>query len=188
MGDAKPHRTNAAPETPVPDVAAIEKRIQVLTESTRRERDRAAARTDGAQTRATVLIGAAGIIGGIHGGGADFSSLPAWGVASIVLYALAAVAGLVLLWPLRVLVVSNQTYFDEMMDYHPVDLQEALLRNELNAVHHTQKRLTFRSWTLIVGFALLAAAWGASLLAMIEASADPPAHPPIQVEIVNGTE
>ncbi len=186
MGDTTPQRTDEAPEAPVPDVAAIEKRIQVLTESTRRERDRAAARTDGIQTRATVLIGAAGIVGGIQGGRIDLSA--PWAVASVVLFALTALTGLVLLWPLRVLVVSNQTYFDEMMDYHPVDLQEALLRNELNAVHHTQRRLTFRSWTLIIGFALLAAAWGASLMAMIETSLNPPADPPIQVEIVNGTE
>jgi len=176
-------RDRAAAQSPeTPDVEAIEKRIQLLLDATRRERDRSSARTDGVQTRATVLISAAGILGGVQGAGAGFSS--PWGVVSIVTYVLAAIAGLVLLWPLKVLVVSNQTYFFEMMDYHPVDLQEALLRNELNAVSHAQKRLTFRSWTLIVGFTLLAAAWGASVAAMMDSWSHPPGESPIKVEIV----
>jgi len=169
------------------EVDAIEKRIQILLDSTRRERDRAAARMDGTQTRATVLIGAAGILGGIQGGAqsatAHLSS--GWAIAGLALYVLAAVAGLMLLWPLKVLVVTNQEYFAKMSDYHPVDLQEALLRNELNAARHTQRRLTFRSWTLIAGFALLAAAWTCSLIGMIAIAADPPAEPPVKVEIVN---
>lgn len=165
----------------VPDVAAIEKRIQVLLESTRRERDRAAARMDGIQTRATVLIGAAGILGGIQGGRTDTST---WGIVGIVLSVLAAVAGLALLWPLKVLGITNQEFFATMLDYHPVDLQEAILRNELTAARHTKTRLKVRSWTLIVGFTLLAGAWGTSLLALTDASVNPPTDPPIRVEIV----
>lgn len=160
------------------DQAAVEKRIQILLDSTRRERDRASDRVSGTQTRATILIGAAGILGGVGG---MTPGLSAWSIVSIVLYVLAALAGVVILWPLRVHTVSNATYFAKMMDYHPVDLQESILRNELNAVSHTQRRLSFRSWTLIVGFGLLAAAWACSLLVLTES---PPPESPVKVQII----
>lgn len=170
--------SDESPPPPVPDEAAIEKRIQILLESTRLERDRAADRVNGTQTRATILIGAAGVLGGVEALGPGASGLS---TASVVVYVSAALVGIVILWPLRVRSVSNAKYFRTMMNYHPIDLQESLLRNELQAVAHTQARLAFRSWALIAGFGLLGLAWILSFLAMTE----PPVDMPVRIQIVD---
>lgn len=166
-----------------PGESDLEKRFDLLLDATRRERERTAIRASATQTRATVLIGATGLIAGVDGG----SSIGGW---AVLLLGIAIGLGIWALVPRAAVVVPVKKIEAVVAAYAAVvDVKQTLLGFEIDADDSAAKVVKFRSWLVNIGFACLALGIGISLISgwaadSAENSRPTPTPTPIQIEIV----
>lgn len=159
--------------------AALETKLSVLLDATRRERDLTATRSAATQTRAGVLIGAAGLVGTAVTIESGFSWIPLLG------YFIAVGAGIWALIPTVGTAVPTREIYDLQVLYPlPVDLLEVVLLRELEANEQAAAVVRFRSMLTVVGFIALAIGFGVAVTIGVATSVVPIQPEPVQVEIM----
>ncbi|WP_146078853.1 MULTISPECIES: hypothetical protein [unclassified Rathayibacter] len=148
----------------------------MLIDATRRERDLTSARSSATQTRAGVLVGAAGLVGTASTLSTDLMWIPLLG------FGVAVALGIWALVPDKGHAVPTQNYLDNATSYTPVDLLETILRKEIEANEASAKVVSERSWLTIVGFIVLVLAFGIAILFNINDALTEPS--PLKVMIV----
>ena len=128
--------------------------LLLVNAATDRELDDFTHRDSAMQTRATVLIGAASLVGAVKlGQGFDVLA-----IINLTLSFLAAGCGVVVLFPRSGKGPSPRTMWDEI--YNGKSDEEALhhmIRVKVKALEANDRSLLIRSWFARVGFILLAA-------------------------------
>lgn len=142
--------------------SAIEKRVATLLSVTREQRGLTNTRTGNLQSRAGILVGAAGLLG-VSNVLSEFHPIVL--SAATVLYLGAAVLGAVAMWPRSIDEPPPDRLHRDMMEYTPVDLNEIVLILEIEADKQAARVLRNRSILVVIGFSVLAAAW--SLTAVV---------------------
>lgn len=158
-----------------------ETRIGPVQEEILRQRATVPGRYGNMATRAAVLVGAAGVLGGTQL--VTQSGNVLWSTASLVLFVLAAVCGL----------ISMRPHVAEEVDIAPLIIGEAhhsettLLRaialNNLKALVSETAVLRVRSRWVTAGFVVLLAAWTVAGAGTIASLATPSPAKPTTVEI-----
>lgn len=160
--------------------------LDLLHDEVLRQRESMARKMSNTYTRATILVGAAGVLGGTSiVAGASAETL-AVALLSLALFAAAAVLGLVALRPLSGDEVDVEALISETAKYTSDDLKRAIISSNLHAHGEYERSLQRRTRTIVVGFIALSLAWGVTATANAFQLLMPPAPPPIQVEIVEG--
>lgn len=156
----------------------LDQKIALLLAATRRERDLTSQRSSATQTRASLLVGAAGL-----GIGSDLVTHElSW--LSIMIFGLAALLGVLALLPDAMTVVRAQEIWDRRGCYTPIDVHVQILEDELKADALAAKLVKRRSILVVVGFALFVTGVGISTAQAVDAALHPVAPDPVQVEIV----
>lgn len=169
--------------TPEPNVEDLERRFDLLLEATQRERDRTATRAAATQTRATVLVGATGLVASVDGG----SGLGGW---AVLLLGIAVGLGIWALVPRAGVVVPVKKIEGVLTAYSAtVDLKQTLLKFEIAADDSAAQLVKRRSWIVNAGFIALALGIGISLISgwatdAAESIKPTPTPTPMQIEIV----
>jgi hypothetical protein len=129
--------------------------LKPILDEVLRQRASMPARVTNSNTRAAVLIGVAGALGGtelVTSSGVFLVS-----AVSLTLYGLAAIAGLLALWPRERSEVDVATVLDE--GDTPVEVDQLIVHGNLAAHDSQVKLLRQRSWATTIGFAVLILAW-----------------------------
>jgi hypothetical protein len=137
---------------PVPNLGLIMTEVQ-------RQRDLMGRRVGSAYTRATILIGAAGVLGGASVPGSVGSGSVELGIAGLVVFIVAAVCGLRALRPMDGdevdvdLAVIKSVGMDEVM------LERSFVISHLDAHADYEESIRNRAAWIRVGFVALGIAW-----------------------------
>lgn len=162
-------------ETPPPTVAGREDGVivQLLEAELGAEIASQQARDAAMQQRATILIGAASIVGALQTGSAG--GAPLW---SLGLALLAAVAGVVVIFPRTGDALNLRTARDRTKTMPPHTWREKLMDVKLEILDADERWLTIRGRIARAGFIALTASILTATLAMVAQSASTPdPHP-----------
>lgn len=184
-----PTESGTPKDIPATNADDLEKRFDLLREATQREREHTATRASANQTRATLLLGATGIVASIEGGSglATGGALGQWALA---LLAVAVLFGIWALVPTRADAVPVEEIGQHVTAYAAtVDLKQTLWIKEVAADDAAAQIVKRRSWLVNGGFIALAFGVGLSVISGWEANAAKSIEPtptptPIQIEIV----
>lgn len=134
--------------------------VPLLEEEVLRDRDRVANRQEASSTRAAVLIGAAGVLGGTEL--VTASGSPAFAAISLALYLVAAILGLIALRPKNVSEVDPRSLVNSSTERSKLGIQRSILASNILAFEAEVGSLKNRAKFLTWGFIFLAAAWAIS--------------------------
>lgn len=161
--------------------------LDLLHEEVLRQRESMARKMSSTYTRATILVGAAGVLGGTSiTTGATRETL-AVALLSLALFAAAAVLGLIALRPLSGDEVDVEAMIAGTTKYKSDDLKRAVISSNLHAHEDYERSLSSRTRTIVAGFIALSLAWGVTAGANAFQLLMPLEPTPIQVEIVEGS-
>jgi len=163
----------ALAEQPVLNLEMIETEVQ-------RQRDLMGRKMGSAYTRATVLIGAAGVLGGVSATGAFSSRFVLLALLGVLLYVAAAVFGLVSMRPMKGDEVDVDDAVLRSKGLDTVELKRAFVASHLKAHADYEDVLDWRSRLIVRGFAILGVAWivaaGATALGVLYPDPTKPVH------------
>lgn len=138
-----------------------------------RQRGAYTSRATASNSRAAILIGTASI-------GAGFqltSTTSTWQIASISMTVLAALCGVVAMWPRRGDELNIEPMVDAMYTFGPRQTEWNLLNHKLHVHKLDELALRRRRWWLSAGFTVLALSIALTGLRLAEAPASLPATP-----------
>jgi hypothetical protein len=136
--------------------------LELIEAEILRQRDSMRQKMSNTYTRATVLIGAAGVLGGV-GVGVNSARDVAWGIVTgVVLNTLAAVCGLVALRPMSGEEVNLDQLIDETRGYDPERTKRTVLWNNLVAHADYERSLKNRTGWIVAGLIMVVVAFTAT--------------------------
>ena len=136
-------------------------------------------------TRATILIGAAGVLGGVSATGA--TDLRLWVLlGSLALYAIAAACGLVAMRPRKGAEVDVESLLGGTSSYDQQTARKAVVASNIWAHLAYERSLKARNRWVVGGFIALTLAWVGSTLGSTTELLGPAEEEPVKVEIVEG--
>ena len=160
--------------------------LDLLEEELLRQRDSMRQKISNSYTRASVLVGSAGILSGV---GVGFSTTTGAGYAllvSIAFYGAASVLGVLALRPMSGDEVDVESAVRQGSVLSNVELKRAIILSNLTSHFDYEASLRTRTRIIVTGFSLLIVAFllstGASTLRLMY----PPADSPIKVVIEEG--
>ena len=159
-----PNKAYADPVASATDYDSVDKydsaRLKPILEELLRQRETVPGRVANLQTRAAILIGVAGALGGTE---LVTSSGVFWvSCVSLALYFLAAVAGVVALWPRSGQEVYVKGIMDAKADDTLADVERTVVTSNMEAHAAQINALRFRSFAILLGFIALIVAWASS--------------------------
>lgn len=160
--------------------------LDLLHEEVLRQRESMARKMSNTYTRATILVGAAGVLGGTSVATGSPTETLTIALVSLGLFAAAAVLGLTALRPLSGDEVDVEAMISETANYIADDLKRAIISSNLHAHGEYERSLKRRTKTIVAGFIALSLAWGVTATANALQLLVPAAPTPVQVEIVEG--
>jgi len=134
-------------------------------------------------TRATILVGAAGLLGGVNVSGAKDARLGLL-LASLALYLVAAGCGVVAMRPRRGSEVNIEHLLAGTATFNRETLRKALLASNLAAHEAYERSLKRRNQWVVAGFIALTLAWTGSTLGATTDLLGPRDVQPVKMQIV----
>lgn len=153
-------------------------KVALLLDATRRERDLTVQRSSATQTRASLLVGAAGLGAGSEAISGDFT----W--VTLVAFGSAALLGVAALFPDAMTSVRAKQIWDRQIEYSAIDVHIQVLEDELRADELAAKLVRRRSILVVVGFALFTVGVAAATANALDGFLHPDPPAPVRVEIV----
>lgn len=158
--------------------------LAVLDAEYQRMREMASKRVSSTYTKGTLLVGAAGVLGGVTVTNAIGSRFGLLGLLGIVIYVVAAALGLLAMRPMRGQEVEPDDATIRGQGFTATKLKRSVILSHSKALAGYNATITHRNKVLVAGFTVLGAAWfvatGAALLGYF--FPDPTA--PLQVHLV----
>jgi len=137
---------------PIENLALIETEVQ-------RQRDLMGRKVSNAYTRATLLVGAAGVLGGVSASTSIGSRFALLGLLSIGLYVLAAIFGLLAMRPMSGDEVDIDAAVLGSAHMTEVQLKRAFVLSHLRAQGDYEGSLASRTHWIVRGFIVIGVAW-----------------------------
>jgi hypothetical protein len=175
----------AQPSTEVTGVGVKELlpgQLEILEGQLERQESAMANRLSSASTRATLLIGASAVLGGTEL--VTASGELGWMIVSLVLYGLAAVAGLAAARSTKGEEPDLPVIVQEYASFKTISLRRELLLARLKSHDKSVVGLNGRHGWLVFGFVVLAAAWISSGIGTAIGASDKTTPPPTEIRIV----
>ena len=161
-----------------------ERRLDLLLEEIFRQRELMGRKVASVYTRGTVLVGAAGVLGGASVTVSSALDMAWIALIGLSLYAVAAIFGLLTILPMSGAEVDIEAMDEGSRSMNPFDLKQAILDSNIAAFNGYEETVKRRTTLVVIGFAALSLAWVVSAGANAIGILAPAAELPITVEIV----
>lgn len=158
--------------------------LALLEDQMERQEDHMKDRMSAASTRAAILIGASAVLSGTEL--VTASGLPWISTLSLVLYLLAAIFGLLATRSRLMLEPHLEVMVPRYYGYSTITLRRSLMLSRIDAHAVARSQVNQRHHLLVIGFALLLAAWVASASSTTYALLTPQEESPTRIEIIEG--
>jgi hypothetical protein len=140
-------------------VEQSEENLALLDVELQRQRDLIGRKVGSAYTKGTLLVGAAGVLGGVSVTNAVGNTFAWLGIVGVIVYVVAAAFGLLAMRPMGGHEVEPDDAIVGSTTFSTLKLKRSLILSHSDALAGYNATIKVRNRLLIAGFVVLAAAW-----------------------------
>lgn len=165
-------------------VGQSEDNLALLDVELQRQRDLIGRKVGSAYTKGTLLVAAAGVLGGVSVTNAVGNTFAWLGIVGVIVYVVAAALGLLAMRPMGGDEVEPDDAIIGSATFSALKLKRSLILSHSDAVAGYNDTIKVRNRLLVAGFSVLAGAWLIATMAAALGYLIPTLVPPLQITII----